>query len=510
MSVPGAVPARRVVGDYEITSEIARGGMAIVHRARQQSLGREVALKELANLSTDQAALAERFVREAQVAGGLVNEHIVHVYDAFKHDGVPYIAMELVERGSLRPYVGALTFPQIAGVLEGMLAGLAHAHAQDVIHRDLKPENVLVGGDGTVKIADFGIAKAVRDAYPHLTQTGTVLGTPTYMAPEQAMGGTLSPSTDLYAVGVTTYELLLGRPPFVDAGGAVAVLMQHINDPVPAPHSIDPALDDEVVEWLERMLAKTPAQRPASARDAWDAFEDIAVRLEGSFWRRAARLPAVGMPRHDTPASAPLDEAEFPSQPSLPTPEEHTSGYVTFAEPPPFPPRSWPEPARQPGLLPEPRPEPVPEPEPEPEPTVIPIRPEPARRSASKPVPPPVGQLSTTGPSSTDTTTGAPRHRRRTAAAVGGLVAVAAVAVAVALPGPGANSEPTLPLGPVEAQIRDRLEPVNSVQSVRCPGVPQEQGHTFECVAVLAGDQEMSITVEQLNDHGRVRIQPHV
>src|SRR3954451_8894914 len=148
------------VGPYRIVSEVGRGGMAVVYLARQPALERDVAVKELARVGTTDPALARRFLLEARVSGSLNHPNVVTVYDYFEHDGVPYIAMEYLERGSLRPYMGSLTSAQVMNVLEGVLAGLAHAADQGIVHRDLKPENVLVTLNGNVKIVDFGIAKA--------------------------------------------------------------------------------------------------------------------------------------------------------------------------------------------------------------------------------------------------------------------------------------------------------------------------------------------------------------
>ena len=159
----------KTVGRYEILREIGRGGMAMVYLARQTDLDRFVALKELAAFHASDAAFAQRFLRESRVAGSLSHPNIVTVHDYFEHDGTPYIAMEYVERGSLRPYVGHMTLAQIGGVLEGLLAGLAHAEQHGIVHRDLKPENLMVTVDGRVKIADFGIAKATNQM-----QTGAV------------------------------------------------------------------------------------------------------------------------------------------------------------------------------------------------------------------------------------------------------------------------------------------------------------------------------------------------
>src|SRR6266568_3129032 len=152
----------RKVGRYEIVREIGRGGMAVVYLARQTDLDRHVALKELAAFHATDPNFAERFLRESRLAGSLSHPNIVTVHDYFESGGTPFIAMGYVQRGSLRPYVGKLTLAQIIGVLEGVLAGLAHAEAAGIVHRDLKPENIMVAADGRVKITDFGIARATQ------------------------------------------------------------------------------------------------------------------------------------------------------------------------------------------------------------------------------------------------------------------------------------------------------------------------------------------------------------
>src|SRR3954453_17192595 len=150
----------RKVGRYEILREVGRGGMAVVYLARQTDLDRDVALKELGSFHASDPSFAQRFLRESRVAGSLSHPNIVTVHHYFEHDGTPYIAMEYIERGSLRPYVSRMTFAQIGGVLGGLLGGLPHAESHGIVHRDLKPENLMVTADGRVKIADFGIAKA--------------------------------------------------------------------------------------------------------------------------------------------------------------------------------------------------------------------------------------------------------------------------------------------------------------------------------------------------------------
>ena len=218
--------------------------------------------------------------------------NVVTVHEYFEEDAVPYIAMEYLPHGSLRQYVGRLSTPQIAGVLEGVLAGLSHGEAHGIVHRDLKPENLLVAADGRVKIADFGVARAYNKAATRavVTSTGTTIGTPAYMSPEQALGGELTPATDLYSLGVVAWELLAGQVPFEETDTPVAVLYRHVHEPVPSVRTVAPDVDEGIASWLERMLAKRPEDRFQSADAAWIELEDVVLELAGPRWRREARL----------------------------------------------------------------------------------------------------------------------------------------------------------------------------------------------------------------------------
>ncbi len=282
----------KTVGRYEILREVGRGGMAMVYLARQTDLDRFVALKELGAFHASDPSFAQRFLRESRVAGSLSHPNVVTVHDYFEHDGTPYIAMEYIERGSLRPYVGRMTMAQIGGVLEGLLAGLTHAEAHEIVHRDLKPENLMVTADGRVKIADFGIAKATTrmQTGAFLTATGTTVGTPTYMAPEQAMAQDIGPWTDLYSVGCMAFEMFTGNVPFHDSEAPMAILLRHVNEPIAAVKSIRPEVDQRISDWVERLLVKEPEARTQNAQDAWDDFEEILLSLLGPRWRREARL----------------------------------------------------------------------------------------------------------------------------------------------------------------------------------------------------------------------------
>ena len=279
------------VGRYEILREVGRGGMAIVYVAQQLDLERRVALKELRALGTD-PSLARRFLREARLAGGLSHPNIVTVHEYFEHEHVPYIAMEYIARGALRPFIGRLTLPQVGGVLEGLLAGLAHAERHEVVHRDIKPENLLVTLDGGIKIADFGIAKATLavEAGSMLTAIGSTVGTPNYIAPEQAMAQRLGPWTDLYSAGVTAFEMLVGRPPFGDTREPMGIVLRQINEPLPRVSDLVPSVDPRLSEWVGWLTAKSPADRPQSAVQARDALDEVLLSVLGPRWRRAAPL----------------------------------------------------------------------------------------------------------------------------------------------------------------------------------------------------------------------------
>jgi serine/threonine protein kinase len=351
------------VGPYRIVRVLGRGGMAVVYLARQPALARDVAVKELARVVASDPSLAQRFIREARVAGSLNHPNVVTVYDFLEHDGVPYIAMEYLERGSLRPFVGKLSLAQAAGVLEGLLAALSHAEAMGIVHRDVKPENLLVTAEGGIKIADFGIAKAVQQVATEemLTPAGATVGTPAYMAPEQAMASGIGPWTDLYQSGIVAFELLSGAVPFCADETPIAVMMQHISDPLPPlPEGTDPALD----AWVRTMVAKDPGERFPSAAVAWEELEEIVIRLAGPLWRRGARLAD---PEPTREQSMPLSPAPFtwheptPPPPPATTPPPTTPTPPTIITPrpappppPPPPPTTPAEPLRAPGVEPPP------------------------------------------------------------------------------------------------------------------------------------------------------------
>ena len=293
---------RRVGDRYEIIREVGRGGMGVVYLVRDVRLDREVALKELRGFGSE-SGFGVRFLGEFERAAALRHPSIVSVHECIAAGDTAFVVSEYFERGSLRAWVGRLTVAQVVGVLEDVLEALAHAHRQGVAHLDLKPENVLVTGDGGVKVADFGVAFACQAARTAgSAPTDEAVGTPTYMAPEQALARGVGPWSDLYALGVMAYELLLGRPPFADAESRMSILLSHVNERPPPPRSLDPDLDPGLAAWLERLLEKDPAARPSTALGAWDELEGIVIPLLGPRWRGEARLPP------SAPAAATLPE----------------------------------------------------------------------------------------------------------------------------------------------------------------------------------------------------------
>jgi hypothetical protein len=306
------------IGRYEITGEIGRGGMATVYVARQVDLQREVALKELRGLASLDPVSSRRFLREARLAGSFSHPNIVTVHDYFEHDRVPYIAMEYLAPGSLRPYVGRLTLAQVGGVLEGVLAGLTTAEHRGIVHRDIKPENLLVTLEGGIKIADFGIAKATNELERNsiLTTVGTTVGTPNYIAPEQAMARPLGTWTDLYSLGITAFELIVGRTPFGDTEEAMGIVLRQINEPVPWITDVVPNVDPRISDWVGWLVSKSPADRPNTAEQAWEALEESLLGILGPRWRHNASLlqPGGGAPGLANAAMLPTQRAGPPTR----------------------------------------------------------------------------------------------------------------------------------------------------------------------------------------------------
>jgi serine/threonine protein kinase len=252
---------------YEILEEFGRGGMGVVYKARQVHLDRLVALKMMLGGVYAGPEEMARFRIEAQAAARLDHPHIIRVYDFGEHAGLAYFSMELVTGGTLFRKMAGRIWPlgAAARLVQTLALAIHHAHGQKVIHRDLKPGNVLFHRDGTPRITDFGLAKQL-DSNHHLTDTGRILGSARYMAPEQAAGDTraIGPSTDVHALGVILYELLTGMPAFDGATPLQTLDQVRFRDPTP-PRITRPEIDSELEALCLRCLQKDPARRYAGA-----------------------------------------------------------------------------------------------------------------------------------------------------------------------------------------------------------------------------------------------------
>jgi WD40 repeat protein/predicted Ser/Thr protein kinase len=266
---------------YEVLGELGRGGMGVVYRARQMGLNRVVALKVI--LAGEHAGPGEvdRFRREAEAAARLQHPHIVQIHDIAEHQGRPFFSMEYLPGGSLDKKLAGTPLParQAAELVEALARAVQAAHERGVVHRDLKPANVLLTEDGTPKVADFGLAKRL-DGSGAQTQTGAVMGTPSYMAPEQAAGRArdLGPATDVYALGAILYEALTGRPPFKAATPVETIQQVLSEEPVP-PARLQRQLPRDLETVCLKCLEKEPQGRYATAADLAD---DLGRFLKGA------------------------------------------------------------------------------------------------------------------------------------------------------------------------------------------------------------------------------------
>ncbi len=265
---------------YQLQEPLGEGGMATVYRAFDTRLERPVALKVIRTDYHADPQFLKRFEREARALAQLNHPHIVQVLDVGEQQGIPFVVMEYLGGGTLKARIGRPLLPREAGALLAPIArALAYAHGLGIIHRDVKPANILLTPEGAPKLSDFGIAKILeRPGTTELTGTGVGVGTPDYMAPEQWLGQA-SPQSDIYALGVVLYELLAGRRPYA-ADTPVAVLLKHVNDPLPNPRLFAPDLPDAVEHVLLKALAKKPEARYASMDAFGDALESLQhVRL---------------------------------------------------------------------------------------------------------------------------------------------------------------------------------------------------------------------------------------
>ncbi len=280
-----------VDGRYRVLRRLGSGGMADVWLAEDTHLQRQVALKVLHKRFAQDREFVERFRREAESAAGLQHPNIVSVFDRGEFEGTYYIAMQYVEGPTLKQLIDAgLTPEEAVALIRQVLEAARFAHRGGVVHRDLKPQNVIIDGEGKAKVTDFGIARA---GVSEITQTGSVMGTPHYLSPEQAQGFDVTAVSDLYSIGVLLYEALTGRVPF-EADSAVAVAMKQVSQTPQRPSSINPRVSPALDAVVMRALEKEPGQRFQNA-DAFIAALDEAMKNPGTGEGTAdfAALPPV-------------------------------------------------------------------------------------------------------------------------------------------------------------------------------------------------------------------------
>ena len=325
------------LGRYQLEEVVGQGGMAVVYRAVDSVLGRTVAVKVIRPAFTEDAHFLGRFLQEARLVASLDHPNVLPVYDFGEHGGSPYLVIPYLPGGSLADRIAGRPqpLPRVAAWLVQLGNALDAAHARGVLHRDLKPGNVLVGNDGRLVLGDFGIAR-LAEASTRLTATGTVVGTPLYMAPELARGAEATTASDRYALGVMAFEMISGRPPFVGLN-PLSILHQQVHEPVPSVAERIPELPRAVDLWLQRALAKDPAARPGSGRAlaeglvglltptqraelstlAWSGSGD---GLAGAAEADPGTAQGPTVPLETPPSAAPVAVGGWPSATSVVTP----------------------------------------------------------------------------------------------------------------------------------------------------------------------------------------------
>jgi serine/threonine-protein kinase len=335
---------------YEIQARIGRGGMADVFSARDLLLDRKVAIKVLFPEFAVDPTFVERFRREAQAAANLNHPNIVNVYDWGKYQGTYFIAMEYVQGRTLAEILKAnkqLTSKQAAEIASEVAAALGFAHDAGLAHRDIKPANILIGTNGQVKVADFGIARAMNaPTESNLTQAGSVMGTATYFSPEQAQGAQPDPRSDLYSLGIVMYEMVAGRPPFTGEN-PVSIAYKQVHDPPQPINQIVADVPKAYEAIVAKLLAKDPKMRYPSAQALRDDLRRFrngespqALTMAASAQGRTVVVPSAGVagPPPSATTVNPTLPANMPrSGPVAPTPygsaTQAMDGYPRGASP---------------------------------------------------------------------------------------------------------------------------------------------------------------------------------
>jgi len=270
---------RDLAKDYEVEKELGRGGMAVVYRAQEIELRRLVALKVLPP-GLGSPDMAERFRREARMAAALDHPNIIPIYRVGQAAGTYFFAMKFVEGRAVDAILeqqGALPIPVVLQILRATASALAFAHERQIVHRDIKGANILVDRDGRVLVSDFGIARASEEKT--LTASGSVIGTPHFMSPEQCAGQKVGPQSDQYSLGVLTFQMLTGQVPF-DADSVIAIIQHHYFTPVPDVRAVREGVPEELLAVVYRALAKDAAQRYGTTKEMLAALEAVPFSTE--------------------------------------------------------------------------------------------------------------------------------------------------------------------------------------------------------------------------------------
>ncbi len=293
------------LGKYQLREQLGRGGMADVYRAYHPQLDRFVAIKVLRGELVEDEEFLARFQREAKIVAALRHPNIVQVFDADAQDNIYYMVMELLDGDSLKARLTnyrargeRMPLGEVVRVLLDALDGLAYAHSEGMIHRDLKPANLMLTKRGQAVITDFGIAQMVGAT--RYTLSGALMGTLNYMAPEQGLQNQSDARSDLYSMGIVLYEMLTGNPPF-DADTPLAILMKHVNEPLPLPGAIGISIPEPLERVLLKVLSKSPDDRYQSA-------EEMAQAVRAAAAEAAISLPdRISLPLTVTAATAPAE-----------------------------------------------------------------------------------------------------------------------------------------------------------------------------------------------------------
>jgi serine/threonine-protein kinase len=315
ITTPPPIPGERYVGKYHVLGMLGRGGMGSVYLAEHPGLGRQVAIKELVNTPASDPVALKRFLQEAQVMARASHPNVIQIHDLELLGDVNYIVLELVRGKSVREWLqqGSIPPPQVFAVMHGVLLALDYAHKQGVVHRDMKPENVLISDEGTVKVADFGIARLIDEpgAASTATKTGTTVGTPLYMSPEQVASSKVDGRSDLYSAGIMFYELVTGQPPFTATqfDGPFTLMAKHVQAPPQPPSVYRPGLDTELESVILKSLAKRPEDRFQTGQEFDETLSTIGDRMFPG-WQRSlepgadlSRMMPLGTPATPVPAA---------------------------------------------------------------------------------------------------------------------------------------------------------------------------------------------------------------